>query len=217
MRGTSDDTTTTNTRRNQFAKAVWIFRRSSVSRRDTSRRFVPVARTCKGMGVVRARLLASIQGSLGVASESHIFPLPPPQTTMRKRAWNVTQHPMRLQRSRRKGARLVSPDGRAIVCCTRPNRFCNPFAPGKTVEGFCAINADDSLERYRSWIHELNQSSLRTAIVCELRFAHLACYCKLCEKHANGKPLNVACPDCKPCHVDCIGEILYGKPESDHP
>lgn len=52
---------------------------------------------------------------------------------------------------------------------------------------------------------------MRAKMHTELTGKHLACYCKLCPKHANGKPLNESCADCKPCHVDVIGKILYGK------
>lgn len=40
---------------------------------------------------------------------------------------------------------------------------------------------------------------------------NLSCWCKLCERHKDGKPLNKDCKDCAPCHVDVIGRILYAK------
>lgn len=40
----------------------------------------------------------------------------------------------------------------------------------------------------------------------ELRGLSLACWCHLCPAHAQGKPLDVACADCDPCHVDVLGE-----------
>lgn len=37
-----------------------------------------------------------------------------------------------------------------------------------------------------------------------LRGKNLACWCKLCPAHADGKPLGVVCADCAPCHVDLL-------------
>lgn len=42
-----------------------------------------------------------------------------------------------------------------------------------------------------------------------LRSKNLACFCRLCPNHAaTGKPLDEHCPDCAPCHVDVLGEIV---------
>jgi hypothetical protein len=41
----------------------------------------------------------------------------------------------------------------------------------------------------------------------ELRGKDLACWCPLCEKHKDGRPLNEACEDCPPCHADVLLEI----------
>ncbi len=45
----------------------------------------------------------------------------------------------------------------------------------------------------------------------ELRGKDLACWCKLCAKHADGLPLGVECQDCAPCHVDVLLEISNGE------
>lgn len=44
-------------------------------------------------------------------------------------------------------------------------------------------------------------------VVRDLRGKNLACYCKLCDAHRDGKPLGLACPACEPCHSDVLGEI----------
>lgn len=45
--------------------------------------------------------------------------------------------------------------------------------------------------------------------VRQLYGMNLSCWCHLCERHKDGKPLNQDCPDCAPCHVDVIGRLLY--------
>jgi hypothetical protein len=50
--------------------------------------------------------------------------------------------------------------------------------------------------------------ALDTALnVSFLRGKDLACWCPLCEKHKDGKPLNEVCNDCPPCHADVLLEI----------
>jgi hypothetical protein len=41
----------------------------------------------------------------------------------------------------------------------------------------------------------------------ELRGKNLACWCKLCGAHKDGKPFGVECQDCSPCHSDVLGEL----------
>ena len=48
--------------------------------------------------------------------------------------------------------------------------------------------------------------------ITELKGKNLGCYCKLCDKHADGKPLGVDCPDCAPCHSDYLLEIANPRP-----
>ena len=50
--------------------------------------------------------------------------------------------PVRLQRSRAKGARLTSPNGLPIVCVTRPGIFGNPFFRWD----------GDAVVRFRRWL-----------------------------------------------------------------
>jgi hypothetical protein len=40
-----------------------------------------------------------------------------------------------------------------------------------------------------------------------LRGKNLACWCKLCPAHADGKPFDVHCDACAPCHTDPLGKI----------
>jgi hypothetical protein len=39
----------------------------------------------------------------------------------------------------------------------------------------------------------------------ELRGKNLACWCRLCARHAEtGLPAGTDCPDCAPCHADVL-------------
>lgn len=75
--------------------------------------------------------------------------------------------PVRLQRSRAKGAKLVSPNGLPVVCVTRPGVFGNPFA---------------TAEQFRLWVTNgsppLAPLRLLLKRLPELRGKNLACWCK---------------------------------------
>lgn len=131
--------------------------------------------------------------------------------------------PLRLQRKRTPGARLPA----GAVCCTRPGLWSNPFVHAEPLE---AVRA------YWRLLHESSpafrmgpESGLRfaprpnartlapgymqlvhTEGVSVLRGRDLACYCSLCPKHSQGKPLDVECLSCKPCHVDVLGRVANG-------
>lgn len=141
--------------------------------------------------------------------------------------------PMRLRYSRRPGAKLVSPDYRDFVCCTRAGKWGNPYIVGKAIQTIpysavvegdetriiekeiefdAPLAAGECVKLYESWLLNSPFGLMRKRQAeRDLIGLHLACYCKLCDAHANGKPLDVDCPDCKPCHVDVIGRILYPK------
>lgn len=41
---------------------------------------------------------------------------------------------------------------------------------------------------------------------------NLACYCRLCERHAiKGKRFGESCADCAPCHADLLGQLALGR------
>lgn len=108
--------------------------------------------------------------------------------------------PVRLQRKRTKGFRLVSPNGLPIVCCGRPSKYGNPFYVGKPKDcgcrsaGECMHNvfvcdtAQEAVDAYRS----IERSEKRLAeIRRELGGKNLSCWCDLDQ----------------PCHVDVLLEI----------
>ena len=82
--------------------------------------------------------------------------------------------PVRLQRSRKKGAKLVSPNGLSIIYVGRPSKWGNDFRIG--IDG----NAVQCVALYRSRI-EGNWWTFPTKkdIERELRGKNLACFCPL--------------------------------------
>ena len=51
------------------------------------------------------------------------------------------------------------------------------------------------------------QERLVAAAKAELRGKNLACFCKVCDLHQDGRPLGSHCPYCEPCHADILLEI----------
>lgn len=116
--------------------------------------------------------------------------------------------PKRIQRRRTKGWKMPP----NTICVTRPSIFGNPFIV--CVGGWTPEEAQDLFKRFVKRAGELplplHHPYIPVGRIEELRGKNLACWCSLCEKHRDGKPLNEVCPDCSPCHVDVLGEILYG-------
>ena len=127
--------------------------------------------------------------------------------------------PCRVQLRRAKGWRM--PEN--TVSVARPGKFGNPFTLAECRDaGF--IGTDEQLlrrcvEAFRVWIDTpywrnnwdgLESERARSAILEALpglRGKNLGCWCRLCEKHQDGKPLGEDCPDCAPCHSDPLGEV----------
>jgi hypothetical protein len=121
--------------------------------------------------------------------------------------------PLRIQRKRTAGWRLPG----NTICVDRSTKLGNPFVvnprvgPGDHARSghICVPTVADAIECYRIYLNETRPAAVFDAIE-ELRGRNLACYCRLCPKHAKGKPLNVNCADCDPCHVDVLGPIVNG-------
>jgi hypothetical protein len=115
--------------------------------------------------------------------------------------------PVRLRRSRAKGARLVSPNGLPVVCVTRGTKWGNPFSvwqhadvrvgtPAEAVHLFRLLVTGDAglLARYpflRGRYAEIATS------IDSLLGKNLACFCKPGE----------------PCHADVLLELANAPAE----
>lgn len=113
--------------------------------------------------------------------------------------------PVRVQRRRVKGWR--TPANTLYVGRSRfPSLHGNKYRIG--VDGTAA----ECVEKFRAdweWglSHPLGKLALQSTLR-KLRGMNLSCWCGLCDRHKDGKPLNEACADCEPCHVDVLGEIV---------
>lgn len=101
--------------------------------------------------------------------------------------------PSRLQRRRTKGWRM--PEGAIYV--GRPSRWGNQWAHGRRATRVALFR-----EEVLGWNHDYRMRWLEP-----LRGRDLACWCPLCDVHADGLPLGVECPDCPPCHATCLLEM----------
>jgi hypothetical protein len=107
--------------------------------------------------------------------------------------------PVRLQRRRTKGFRLVSPNGLKIAYVTRPTIFGNPFKGPNAVDAYRRYLAgvtpiELGLEagvtfagRAPKWSHRRDVLDM----LPKLRGANLACFCPLT----------------RPCHADVLLEL----------
>jgi hypothetical protein len=129
--------------------------------------------------------------------------------------------PLRVQLRRTKGWRL--PEN--TVSVARPGPFGNPFVAGEVThvwhksgawpyalyrDGFMVGGPGHAVALYAHalkqdphWYHD----TWRVPDVSVLRGKNLACWCGLCDRHRDGKPLDEDCVDCAPCHVDPLGKL----------
>lgn len=99
----------------------------------------------------------------------------------------------------------------------RPTRWGNPWS----VKQFGLKNAMRYFESFMKsqaceWSREALQvgtGKLNRYDIDELRGKDLACWCRLCDKHKNGKPIDEHCPDCDPCHADVLLELANQEPQ----
>jgi len=114
----------------------------------------------------------------------------------------MAERPVRIQLRRTKGWRMPA----NTVKVDRSSRFGNHYRVGERYfngKGYAKIN-DAALA-----VDLFRRRDLRgVADVGALRGKNLACWCRLCEAHKNGKPFDDDCPDCAPCHADILGEAV---------
>lgn len=110
--------------------------------------------------------------------------------------------PVRIQRKRIAGWRM--PPGAIYV--GRPSGYGNYAAKRRGLTGVAA-----AIE-FRRWIAEEASEAWKGRAAIDLRGRDLACWCGLCDLHQAGKPFNIVCPDCDPCHADPLGIIAQRLP-----
>jgi len=123
----------------------------------------------------------------------------------------TAERPVRIQLSRRKGWRM--PPNTVKVC--RPTKWGNPMRAGEeilacgepVVDGRGPLvqrkaTPEDAVRYYRNLALKLPPGSFEP-----LRGKNLACWCQLCPEHKDGKPLDLACSACDPCHTDVLLDL----------
>lgn len=110
--------------------------------------------------------------------------------------------PQRIQRKRTKGWRMPP----TTVYVGRPTKWGNPFKVGaKNPSGTITADNRHAVAIYSGFAFQ--QPRLVAAARAELKGMDLACWCDLCEIHADGRPLGSHCPYCEKCHADVLLEI----------
>jgi hypothetical protein len=99
---------------------------------------------------------------------------------------------VRIQRKRTRGWRMPQ----NTVSVTRPSKYGNPWKVDRF--GVVCGTARQAVDLFCK--HDL--PGLASDARKELRGKNLACFCYLCPKHKNGKPMGVECFNCAPCHAD---------------
>ena len=113
----------------------------------------------------------------------------------------LTLTPRRIQLRRTKGWRLPA----GAIKVDRSTRFGNPFrvtddrTPAEAITVFTAWLTVDGCDAEIP----ARKASILSAIT-EITGRDLACWCRLCHQHQDGKPLGVECANCAPCHADVL-------------
>ncbi len=129
--------------------------------------------------------------------------------------------PVRLQLSRQRGFNLQATsravNGLVAINCARPGKWGNPFKVAPAIADDYvrapAVTAADAVSLYRDYLDRTiaNSISTRDVLQSDIRGFNLACWCRLCARHAaTGKPFDEPCPDCAPCHTDVLGARANG-------
>jgi hypothetical protein len=119
--------------------------------------------------------------------------------------------PMRVQLSRKDG--WEKPPNTVVV--SRPSRFGNPFKLGfhtievPTRDGMKGghvrfATRAECVDAFRADIAQ--RQDFAAEIRKELAGKNLACWCRLCSAHRDGKPLGEHCEKCDTCHADVLLE-----------
>jgi hypothetical protein len=119
---------------------------------------------------------------------------------------------LRIQRRRVAGWRMPP----NTIAVSRPGRWGNSHRVAPAFESagvrFPEITAKTAVKLHRQQMVRALETwpSVREAIDADLGGRNLACWCHLCPAHVDGKPFDVECPDCAPCHADTLGRLANG-------
>ena len=70
-------------------------------------------------------------------------------------------------------------------------------------------NGEHAVRDFDAWIHCVPEGeALLARARLDLAGRSLACWCKLCPRHRRGKPFDVHCDVCAPCHADVLGAAV---------
>lgn len=106
--------------------------------------------------------------------------------------------PRRIQLRRTKGWR--KPEGAVVVA--RPSNWGNPFSVTEFGRERAVLN-------YQLRLTGL--LAIGAVDLTRLRDKDLACWCRLCDRHRDGRPMDEEpCDDCAPCHADVLLEMANG-------
>lgn len=138
----------------------------------------------------------------------------------------MSERPRRIQLRRTKG--WLKPDNTVVVA--RPGRWGNPFTVWRDdysntgprwVVSHGATHEEQpnraaaqrlAVRLYELWTKGDRHGTAAAAryhldAMLHLRGRNLACWCRLCPAHVDGKPLGTACDACAPCHADVLLEL----------
>jgi hypothetical protein len=120
--------------------------------------------------------------------------------------------PIVIQRSRRKGSKLVSPNGLPVVCVSRPSVFGNPFKAKAAVAVGYKDGAAMAVWAFRVWL------GVQWEDAPEFREAHPERRRVLLERlpELKGKNLACWCRPRTPCHAVTLLD-LANRPEPFQP
>lgn len=108
------------------------------------------------------------------------------------------------------------------VHCARPGPLGNPFhwrdhGAGLAVEFFRAWLDDELADSALDLMPEVWARDRQRLLdrIPVLRGHDLACWCALCDRHRDGRPVDEPCADCAPCHADVLLERANRRPGHD--
>jgi len=71
----------------------------------------------------------------------------------------------------------------------------------------CGKTGREAVIVFERWINEVASYAWKGRAKIDLAGKNLACFCKLCDEHKDGKPFTVDCRKCEPCHSDVLGRL----------